>query len=110
MEEFINALKEQNAALKKEASELLAQNKGDESVFFTVRANVYDICATVLGVHWKRGDTAAGEAILNRFRREWGEALESAQRQNNAKKICVEETKLDALEDVISRFNAARCE
>ena len=34
-------------------------------------------------------------------------ALEAAKRQDNAKKICVEETKLEALEDVIAHFAEA---
>ena len=33
-----------------------------------------------------------------------GAALEHAKRQNDAKKICVEETKLEALADVATRF------
>ena len=108
MEDLIQELKAQHAALNEQAAALRAQNKGDEAVFCTVRANVYDICATVCGVHIKRGDPAAFEAHLARFRREWDAALEAAKRQNNAKKICVEETKLEALSDVAARW-AARC-
>ncbi len=110
MEDFINALKEENAALQKQAAELRAQNKGDEAVFCTVKANVYDICATVCSVWAKKGDISACGAILERFQAEWGASLEAAQRQNNAKKICVEQTKLETLADVRARFNAARCE
>ena len=108
MENFINTMKEKNAELTRRAAELRAQNKGDEAVFCTVRANVYDICATVCGVHLKRGDPAAFDAALERFRREWGDALEAAKRQDNAKKICVEEAKLEALTDVAARLAAAR--
>ena len=110
MEEFIQALKAQHAALNEQAADLRARDRGDEAVFCTVRANVYDICATVCGVHMKRGDPAAVEAILARFQKEWGAALEAAKRQDNAQKICVEETKLEALADVTARFAAARCE
>ena len=55
MEEFINALKEKNASLNQQAVELRKQNKDDEAVFCTVRANVYDICATVCRVHLEKG-------------------------------------------------------
>ena len=109
MEAFISSLRQENAALQKQAGELRAQNKGDEAVFCTVRANVYYICATFCEVWVKKGDIAACEAILHRFEKEWGAALEAAGRQENAKKICVEETKLEALQDVVARFQAARC-
>ena len=110
MEAFIQDLKAQHAALNGQAAELRAQNRGDEAVFCTVRANVYDICATVCGVHMKRGDPAAFDAALERFRNEWTAALEAAKRLDNAKKICVEETKLEVLSDVSARLAAARGE
>ena len=110
MEEFIRALIEENAALTRQAAQLRERNEQDEAVFCTVRANVYDICATVCRVHSGRGDISAITAILERFREEWGAALEAAKRKDDAKKICVEETKLEALEDVCARFTAARGE
>lgn len=110
MEEFIRELKEENAALTRQAALLREQNKQDEAVFCTVRANVYDICATVCRVHLNRGDISAFSANLARFKEEWGAALETAKRQDDAKKICVEETKLEALSDVCARFAAAGCE
>ena len=110
MEEFIRALKEENASLIGQAAQLRDQNKQDEAVFCTVKANVYDICATVCRVHHSKGDISAFSAILKRFENEWSAALEAAKRQNDAKKICVEETKLEALADVCARFAAARCE
>ena len=108
MDTFIQELKAQHALLNEQAAQLRAQNKGDEAVFCTVRANVYDICATVCSVHMQRNDPAAAEALLARFQKEWGAALEAAKRQDDAKKICVEETKLEALADVTARFAAAR--
>ena len=110
MEEFIHALKEKNSALNQQAAELRKQNKGDEAVFCTVQANVYDICATVCRVHLDKGSFAAVDSIYSRFQEEWSASLEAAKRQNHAKKICIEETKLEALADVCARFTAARCE
>ncbi len=110
MEAFIQSLKTENAALNQKAAELRAQNKGDEAVFCTVRANVYDICATVCRVHLSKGNLAAVDAIFDRFQNEWGAALETAKRQDNARKICVEETKLEALADIRARYAAARSE
>lgn len=110
MTDFIASLKEENAALNRKAAELRGQNKADEAVFCTVRANVYDICATVCGVKMKQGDIGGFGAMLDRFEGEWGASLDAAKKQNNAKKICVEENKLEALADVRSRFARARCE
>ena len=110
MEEVIKALREQHTALNQQAADLRAQEKGDEAVFSTVRANVYDICATVLNVQVKKGDVPGFGRMLDRFQREWGAALDAAKRQDNAKKICVEETKLEALADVRARFEELGCE
>ena len=45
MEKLIDELKSQKIALTERAAALRAENRGDEAVFCTVRANVYDICA-----------------------------------------------------------------
>lgn len=110
MEEFIEALKAENAVLNRQAAELRAQNKADEAVFRTVRANVYDICATVCRVHLKKGTLSEIGGIFARFQDEWSTALEASKAQNNARKICIEEEKLDALADVRARFALVRCE
>ncbi|MBR3749395.1 MAG: hypothetical protein IKN28_05955, partial [Firmicutes bacterium] len=68
------------------------------------------ICATVMNVQVKRGDVSGFGRMLDRFQREWGAALDAAKRQDNAKKICVEETKLEALADVRTRFEELGCE
>ena len=102
MENLINILNEQAAKRR-------AENKNDEAVFCTVGANVYNISATVLSVWLEKGDIDAGKAVIERFRTEWSASLEEAKKKNDAKKICVEQTKLEALADVISLFDAARC-
>ncbi len=108
MEELIRSLREENAALNRQAADLRRGNRDDEAVFCTVRANVYDICATVADVWMKKGDPDACAAIFERLSTEWGAALEAAKRQNHAKKQCIEETKLEALADVKARFERAR--
>ena len=61
-------------------------------------------------VQVKKGDVPGFGRMLDRFQREWGAALDAAKRQDNAKKICVEETKLEALADVRARFEELGCE
>ena len=51
--------------------------------------------------------TGAIKAQLERFRTEWGAALEKAKQHDNVSGIAVEETKLAALEDIIVRFQEA---
>ncbi|MBQ7714518.1 MAG: hypothetical protein IJT70_01480 [Clostridia bacterium] len=109
MEELINALRERRGALSCRAAELRAQNKDDEAVFCTVRANVYDICATVCDVWSKKGNASKCGEIFARFREDWSASLEDAKLRGDVKKVCVEETKLEALGDVVSRFEAAGC-
>lgn len=105
----IRAFREENAALNRRAAELRAENRGDEAVFCTVRANVYDICATVCNVHLGRGNLPAAAEILARFEGEWGAALEQARQRGDARKVCVEEAKLEALADVRARLAEAGC-
>ena len=64
--------------------------------------------AAIVQFDVKKGDPAAFAAILDRFKKEWGAALEAAQKKNDAKKICVEETKLEALADVAARYAAEK--
>ena len=110
MEAFIEALKAESADLNRQAAELRTRSKGDEAVFRTVRANVYDICATVCHVHLKRGGPSVIGGIFARFQDEWSAALETAKRQDNARKICIEEEKTEALADVRARFAMLGCE
>ncbi len=110
MEAFIEALTAENAALTRQAAALRAENKADEAVFCTVRANVYDICATVCRVRLKDGGAAAVESVYARLEEEWGAALAAAKRQDKIRKICIEEAKLEALADVRARFAALRGE
>ena len=49
------------------------------------------------------GDSAI-KAQLERFRSSWDAALEKAKQHDDINSIAIEETKLAALEDVITRF------
>ena len=51
----------------------------------------------------KKNKPAAG-AVLARFQAEWGAALEAAKRQDNARKICIEEAKLEALQEKLDQL------
>ena len=68
--------------------------------------NIYDVCSTVSQALLSRpgAGTGAIRAQLDRFRTEWGAALEKAKQHDNINGIAVEETKLAALDDVIAHF------
>ena len=109
MEKFLEYLNAQIEACKAEIAALEAAGRQDDAVFAKVRLNIYDVCKTVTGVHLKPtgGGVSAITAMLERFRTQWGEALQKAKDHGDAKNIAVEETKLAALADVIARFTEA---
>ena len=89
-----------------ETASLLADGCKDDADFAKVRTNIYDVCRTVSQALFNRPG-AGTEAIrkqLERFRTEWGAALEKAKQHGDTRRITVEETKLAALEDIIAHF------
>ena len=106
MEEFITYLTGKIEEGKAETASLLANGCTDDSNFVKVRTNIYDVCRTVSQALINRpgAGTGAIRAQLERFRAEWGAALEKAKQHDNINGIAVEETKLAALEDIIAHF------
>ena len=109
MNPYYEYLKERNAALLKEAEQLRAQNRTDESNLKKVAANIYDVCGTVIKVYMNRpgGGVEACRAQLERFKREWGAAKEKAEEHNDTEKAVIEQVKLEALADATARFEEA---
>ena len=106
MKEFITYLESKIAEGKAEVMTLEADGRKDDANFAKIRTNIYDVCRTVSLTLMNRpgaGDSAVGTQ-LERFRTQWGAALEKARRHENINAVAVEETKLTALEDVIARF------
>ena len=106
MKEFITYLDSKIEESKAETAALLADGRRDDANFAKVRTNIYDVCRTVslALVNRPAAGTGAVRAQLERFRTEWGAALEKARQHDNISGIAVEETKLAALEDVITHF------
>ena len=106
MKEFITYLDGKIEESKAETAALLADGRRDDANFVKVRTNIYDVCRTVslALVNRPGAGTGAVRAQLERFRTEWGAALEKARQHDNISGIAVEETKLAALEDVITHF------
>ena len=110
MEEFIAYLSGKIEEGKAETAALQADGRKDDANFAKVRTNIYDVCRTVSQALWNRpgAGTSAVRAQLERFRTEWGAALEKAKQHENVSGIAVEETKLAALEDVIAHFREVK--
>ena len=109
MEKFMQYLDSKIEEGRAKTEELRSDGRGDDANFMKVRTNIYEVCKTVSQTLMKRpgAGTGAIRAQLERFRTEWGAALEKAKQHDNVSGIAVEETKLAALEDIIVRFQEA---
>ena len=109
METFINYLTEKIEAGKAEIAGLEADGCKDDADFARVRTNIYEVCRTVTGALTSRPGAGNGavKAQFERLKAIWGDALEKAREHGDARNIVVEETKLQALEDVIAHFQEA---
>lgn len=106
MEDFFEYLRVQNERLLCEADELKASDRIDECNLTKVRANIYDVCATVCRVHMNRpgGGLEACREQFDRFRNVWGSEKKRNEAHGDVTKAVIEEIKLEALEDIAARF------
>ena len=107
MTDFIEYLTKQIEAGKKDIDRLETDGRKDDADFVKVRTNIYDVCRTVTNALMERPGAGA-EAVktqLERFRTGWGAALDKAREHGEARNIVIEETKLEALNDVILHFS-----
>lgn len=106
MEKFISYLSCKIEEGKAETAALQADGRKDDADFAKVRTNIYEVCRTVsLALINRPGaGTAAIGAQMEKFRKEWGTALEKAKQHANIHGIAVEEIKLAALDDVTVHF------
>lgn len=109
---FLKELEQTAGALRQQAKELAAQTRQDDADLTKIRANIYEICATIGNVVCKNTPEERREAVylkkLEELPRNWHVALEMAQAHGNAQRAAVEELKLEALEDVLARFRARK--
>ena len=106
MQEFIAYLDRRAEEGRAEIEKLNAEGCRDDASLAKVRTNIYGVCATVSRALMNRpgAGTGAVRAQLERFRAEWGAALEKAKQHGDTGAAAVEEIKLDALEDALARF------
>ena len=112
MEAFVKELQTVAKDLRQQAGALAADQRQDEADLTKIRANIYDICATIGNVVCKNTPEGEREAAwlkkLEELPKNWRIALEMAQAHDNGQRAAVEELKLEALEDVLARFRARK--
>ena len=110
MKAFLKELEQVAANLRQQANAFAADCRQDDADLTKIRANIYDICATIGNVVCKTQSEDAWEAVwlkkLEELPRNWRIALEAARDHGNAQRAATEELKLEALEDVLARFRA----
>lgn len=101
------------AQARERGTALRADGRGDEANFETVRANVYEIFHTVLGVAARTGQGDAHrersffESRLAQIPQPWRASLERAQAHGDEQKAYIERIKLDALEEITRAWTEA---
>lgn len=106
MDDFIAYLDAQAKAGKEEVAALEAANRKDDANFTKVRTNIYEVCRTVTGALLNRPGCGIGaiKARFAGFESTWGESLQKAMANDDARGIAVAEAQLAALADVIAHF------
>ena len=112
MNTFLKELEQIAADLRQQANAFAADSRQDDADLTKIRANIYEICATIGNVVCKAHPEERREEVwlkkLEELPRNWRIALEAAQAHGNAQRAAVEELKLEALEDVLARFHARK--
>ena len=108
MNAFLKDLEQTAADLRQQANAFAADQRQDDADLTKIRANIYEICATIGNVVCKMTPEEQREAVyrkkMEELPRNWYTALEMAQAHGNAQRAAVEELKLEALADVLARF------
>ena len=108
MEAFLKDLQTTAEDLRRQAGAFAADHRQDDADLTKIRANIYDICATIGNVMCKNTVREERETAyrkkLEELPRNWYVALEAARAHGNGQRAAVEELKLETLADVLARF------
>ncbi len=110
MQAFAQSMENIARELRTQATLLSSQTRQDEANLLKIRANIYEIAATIGNVACKTQPEDRREAVylekLQALPQNWRASLDAARTHNDGTRVAVEELKLEALEDVISRFRS----
>lgn len=108
MDWFMTYLEEQRGNLEARESELCAEGRKDEADMEKVKFNVYGMCLAIYQtvVRQCTPETLSGVYLkrLEEFPEKWEDSLKKAKEYGDEKRILVEQAKLQALQQVRSRF------
>ena len=112
MNAYLKELDRIAADLRQQANVFAADQRQDDADLTKIRANIYEICATIGNVVCKITPEEQREAAyrmkLEELPRNWHTALEMARAHGNTQRAAVEELKLEALADVLARFESRK--
>lgn len=112
MNAFLKELEQIAADLRQQATVYAADLRQDDADLTKIRANIYEICATIGNVVCKMTPEEQREAAyrkkLEELPRNWRTALEMARAHSNTQRAAVEELKLESLADVLARFESRK--
>lgn len=112
MEALVKELQAVAQELRQQANGFAAEGRRDDADLTKIRANIYEICATIGNVVCKNTPEGEREAAylkkLEELPRNWHTALEMAKAHGNGQRAAVEELKLETLEDVLKRAAARK--
>lgn len=107
MESLHAFLSTEAAACKARAAALTADDRSDEAVFEKIRANVYEIFASVLTASQKAADPAAFfRARLADIPASWEASLEKARSHGDEARAHTETVKLEVVQAIRARLEA----
>lgn len=99
------------ACCAKREKELIADERKDEANFEKIRANVYNIFHTILGVAVKTCGEDAGAVRsfflkqLDQIPASWSAAYEAAKQHGDDEKLQIEEIKLAVVREIRTEFS-----
>ena len=110
IETFTTYLDDAIARCAEQEKALIADERKDEAIFEKIRANVYNIYRTILGVAMQNCDEDA-DKIRERFMKQiehipasWNASYEAARQHNDTAKAQIEEIKLAVVREIKTEF------
>ena len=104
---FFSFLDERKSIVLSDIKSLAQEGRIDESNVIKAKFNVYDICKAVYhaaAAQSKDAVETAFPAAFDKITGPWKASLEQAKVHNDARKILIEEAKLDAVSEINSKF------
>ena len=107
---FCFYLQQRAAACKAKSAALAKDDRGDEAVFQTIKANIYEVFRTVWGAALKHSGGCTEKARsffaekLEHIPRNWQDSLARATAQGDTERAHIEQIKLDTVDEIKQHF------